>query len=108
MLGAAALGRGSAPLRGEGLTARRPGDRRFVVGPGPFRWCRDRKHAHDRLHVEAIGCGAELRRCEFLVADHEHMAIGESAIERRARLRAHRPGQIEAVDLRAGVLMSDG
>src|SRR6516164_8415210 len=45
-----------------------------------------------------------MRWCEFLVANHEDVAIDESPIERAARLRVHRPGRIDVADLRSGVL----
>ena len=57
---------------------------------------------------EELSRGAEMRWCEFLVANHEDVAIDESPIERAARLRVHRPGRIEVADLRSGVLCRRG
>ena len=78
--------------------------------PGTICWF-DKVHRRVSVDVlatlqlsEQLSRGAELRWCEFLVANHEDVAIDESAIERAARLRVHRPGRIEVADLRSGVL----
>jgi hypothetical protein len=36
---------------------------------------------------EDLSCGNELRWREFLIADHQDVVIGKSAVERTARLR---------------------
>jgi hypothetical protein len=46
----------------------------------------------------------ELVRREMLVADHQHMTLGEGLVERVARIRIDRLREVETGNLGAGVL----
>ena len=59
-------------------------------------------------YSEDLGGGNELRRHEFLAADHQNVVVRESAVERTPRPTIDWLCEVEAANFRPGVLRQRG
>ena len=53
--------------------------------------------------AEDLGGGNELRRRELLAADHQHVVIDKSAVQRRTRFVVNRSVQVDPAHFGAGI-----